>query len=156
MARYTASVCRICRRENLKMYLKGDRCYTDKCAIERRPYPPGQHGQGRVTLFDHQGKVVDGAFRGIELSHSAVEASLTICNPAFVLGLGPGDFLIGLGQSHGVHHHGCRADAHPKGAAPDDGRHTHLLSGGQHKGAHFSARTDIEMPLREKLFNSSG
>ncbi len=50
MARYTASVCRICRRENLKMYLKGDRCYTDKCAIERRPYPPGQHGQGRVKF----------------------------------------------------------------------------------------------------------
>jgi len=46
MARYTESACRICRRENLKMYLKGDRCYTDKCAIERRPYPPGQHGQG--------------------------------------------------------------------------------------------------------------
>ncbi|HET9449448.1 MAG TPA: 30S ribosomal protein S4 [Aggregicoccus sp.] len=50
MARYTASACRICRRENLKMYLKGDRCYTDKCAIERRPYPPGQHGQGRVKF----------------------------------------------------------------------------------------------------------
>jgi small subunit ribosomal protein S4 len=50
LARYTASVCRICRRENLKMYLKGDRCYTDKCAIERRPYPPGQHGQGRVKF----------------------------------------------------------------------------------------------------------
>lgn len=50
MARYTASVCRICRRENLKMYLKGDRCYTEKCAIERRPYPPGQHGQGRVKF----------------------------------------------------------------------------------------------------------
>ena len=50
MARYTESACRICRRENLKMYLKGDRCYTDKCAIERRPYPPGQHGQGRVKF----------------------------------------------------------------------------------------------------------
>ena len=50
MARYTESSCRICRRENLKMYLKGDRCYTDKCAIERRPYPPGQHGQGRVKF----------------------------------------------------------------------------------------------------------
>ncbi|HLT31840.1 MAG TPA: 30S ribosomal protein S4 [Myxococcaceae bacterium] len=50
MARYTGSACRICRRENLKMYLKGDRCYTDKCAIERRPYPPGQHGQGRVKF----------------------------------------------------------------------------------------------------------
>lgn len=47
MARYTGSVCRLCRRENLKLFLKGERCYTDKCAIERRNYPPGQHGQGR-------------------------------------------------------------------------------------------------------------
>ena len=53
MARYTESVCRLCRRENLKMYLKGDRCYTDKCAIERRPYPPGQHGQGRVKFSEY-------------------------------------------------------------------------------------------------------
>ena len=47
MARYTKSVCRICRRENLKLFLKGERCYTEKCAIDRRTYPPGQHGQGR-------------------------------------------------------------------------------------------------------------
>ena len=47
MARYRDSVCRLCRRENLKMFLKGDRCYSDKCAFERRSYPPGQHGQGR-------------------------------------------------------------------------------------------------------------
>ena len=53
MARYTESVCRLCRRENLKMYLKGDRCYTDKCAIERRPYPPGQHGQGRIKFSEY-------------------------------------------------------------------------------------------------------
>lgn len=53
MARYTDSACRLCRRENLKMYLKGDRCYTDKCAIERRPYPPGQHGQGRVKFSEY-------------------------------------------------------------------------------------------------------
>lgn len=53
MARYTESVCRLCRRENLKMYLKGDRCYTDKCAIERRPYPPGQHGQGRAKFSEY-------------------------------------------------------------------------------------------------------
>ena len=53
MARYSESVCRLCRRENLKMYLKGDRCYTDKCAIERRPYPPGQHGQGRVKFSEY-------------------------------------------------------------------------------------------------------
>ncbi|MEJ6949556.1 30S ribosomal protein S4 [Natronospora cellulosivora (SeqCode)] len=47
MARYRGSVCRICRRESEKLYLKGERCYTDKCAIERRPYVPGEHGQGR-------------------------------------------------------------------------------------------------------------
>ncbi|MFH1624892.1 MAG: 30S ribosomal protein S4, partial [Pseudomonadota bacterium] len=53
MARYTGSVCRLCRRENLKLYLKGDRCYSDKCAIERRSYPPGQHGQRRPKHSDY-------------------------------------------------------------------------------------------------------
>jgi small subunit ribosomal protein S4 len=53
VARYTESSCRLCRRENLKMYLKGDRCYSDKCAIERRPYPPGQHGQGRIKFSEY-------------------------------------------------------------------------------------------------------
>ena len=53
MARYTEASCRLCRRENLKMYLKGDRCYSDKCAIERRPYPPGQHGQGRIKFSEY-------------------------------------------------------------------------------------------------------
>ena len=47
MARYTGSVCRLCRRENLKLFLKGDRCYSDKCGFDRRGYPPGQHGQRR-------------------------------------------------------------------------------------------------------------
>jgi len=47
LARYTKSVCRLCRRENLKLFLKGERCYTEKCAIDRRTYPPGQHGQAR-------------------------------------------------------------------------------------------------------------
>ena len=47
MARHTESVCRLCRRENLKLFLKGERCYTEKCAYDRRNYPPGQHGQGR-------------------------------------------------------------------------------------------------------------
>ena len=47
MARYTGAVCRLCRREGQKLFLKGDRCYTDKCAIARRAYAPGQHGQGR-------------------------------------------------------------------------------------------------------------
>ncbi|MDA8164453.1 MAG: 30S ribosomal protein S4 [Desulfobacteraceae bacterium] len=48
MSRYTGAVCRQCRREGLKLFLKGDRCYSDKCSIERRSYPPGQHGQARV------------------------------------------------------------------------------------------------------------
>ena len=47
MARYTGSVCRLCRRENMKLFLKGDRCYSDKCAFDRRGYPPGQHGERR-------------------------------------------------------------------------------------------------------------
>ena len=52
MARHTGSVCRLCRRERMKLFLKGDRCFKEKCAIERRAYPPGQHGQrrGRRTL----------------------------------------------------------------------------------------------------------
>lgn len=48
MARYTGALCRQCRREQLKLFLKGDRCYTDKCAFERRSYAPGQHGQARL------------------------------------------------------------------------------------------------------------
>ena len=53
MARNTDSVCRLCRRENLKLFLKGERCYTDKCAIERRNYPPGEHGQGRPKFSEY-------------------------------------------------------------------------------------------------------
>ncbi|MCC7540963.1 MAG: 30S ribosomal protein S4 [Deltaproteobacteria bacterium] len=53
MARYIGPVCRICRRDNLKLFLKGDRCYSDKCAFDRRPYPPGQHGQGRVKVTEY-------------------------------------------------------------------------------------------------------
>ena len=48
----TNSVCKMCRRENTKLFLKGDRCYTDKCAFERRPYPPGQHGQSRLKFSE--------------------------------------------------------------------------------------------------------
>jgi small subunit ribosomal protein S4 len=53
LARYTDSVCRLCRREGLKLFLKGERCYTDKCAIERRNYPPGDHGQGRTKFSEY-------------------------------------------------------------------------------------------------------
>lgn len=53
MARYVGSVCKLCRREDEKLFLKGTRCYTDKCALERRPYPPGQHGQRRAKISDY-------------------------------------------------------------------------------------------------------
>ena len=53
MARYIGSVCRLCRREGTKLFLKGDRCYSDKCAFERRHYPPGQHGQARPKVTEY-------------------------------------------------------------------------------------------------------
>ena len=53
MARYNDAVCRLCRREGTKLFLKGDRCFTPKCGIERRSYPPGQHGQGRSRFSDY-------------------------------------------------------------------------------------------------------
>ncbi|MDX9821040.1 MAG: 30S ribosomal protein S4 [Syntrophales bacterium] len=53
MARYRESVCRQCRREGLKLFLKGDRCYTEKCAFERRGYAPGEHGQMRKKPTDY-------------------------------------------------------------------------------------------------------
>jgi small subunit ribosomal protein S4 len=53
LARYTGPKCRLCRREGTKLFLKGDRCYTDKCAHERRPYAPGQHGRIRKKMSDY-------------------------------------------------------------------------------------------------------
>jgi len=53
MARYTDANCRLCRREGQKLFLKGDRCYSSKCAIEKRGYAPGQHGQGRSKISDY-------------------------------------------------------------------------------------------------------
>ena len=53
MARYTGPLCRLCRRDSEKLFLKGDRCYTDKCGVERRKYPPGQHGQRRKKFSDY-------------------------------------------------------------------------------------------------------
>ncbi|MGA8830734.1 MAG: 30S ribosomal protein S4 [Desulfomonilaceae bacterium] len=53
MARYRDSVCRFCRRETTKLFLKGDRCFSDKCSVERRNYPPGQHGQSRAKHTDY-------------------------------------------------------------------------------------------------------
>lgn len=53
MSRICNSACKFCRRENQKLFLKGDRCYTDKCSFERRPYPPGQHGQSRLKFSEY-------------------------------------------------------------------------------------------------------
>ena len=53
MARYTGAVCKLCRREGQKLFLKGGRCYTNKCALERRSYAPGQHGQGRKKVSEY-------------------------------------------------------------------------------------------------------
>ena len=53
MARYIGPVCKLCRREGTKLFLKGERCYTEKCAFDRRPHPPGQHGQARVKLSEY-------------------------------------------------------------------------------------------------------
>lgn len=53
MAKYNESKCRLCRREGSKLFLKGDRCFTDKCAFERRPYAPGQHGRARKKMTDY-------------------------------------------------------------------------------------------------------
>lgn len=53
MARYIESVCKLCRREGMKLFFKSERCYTDKCAFERRSYAPGQHGQGRTKVSEY-------------------------------------------------------------------------------------------------------
>jgi small subunit ribosomal protein S4 len=53
MARYTGPVCRLCRREGTKLFLKGDRCYTDKCAMNKRAFAPGQHGQSRKKVTEY-------------------------------------------------------------------------------------------------------
>ena len=53
MARYRGPACRLCRREGQKLFLKGDRCFSEKCSVDRRAYPPGQHGQGRQRFSDY-------------------------------------------------------------------------------------------------------
>lgn len=57
MAKYRGPVCRLCRREGVKLFLKGSRCMTEKCAIERRSYPPGQHGQGRQRVSEYSAQL---------------------------------------------------------------------------------------------------
>lgn len=57
MAKYRGPVCRLCRREGGKLFLKGARCMTEKCAVERRAYPPGQHGQGRARVSEYSAQL---------------------------------------------------------------------------------------------------
>ena len=63
MARYTEGVCRLCRRERMKLFLKGPKCDTMKCPIERKPYPPGEHGRGRIREMIDRDYVVEGDLR---------------------------------------------------------------------------------------------
>ena len=57
MGRYIGSVCRLCRREGMKLFLKGSRCYSEKCAVDKRNYPPGQHGQARPRVSEYSGQL---------------------------------------------------------------------------------------------------
>lgn len=57
MARYTGPVCRLCRREGTKLFLKGTRCFSEKCAVDRRSYPPGQHGQARPRISEYSAQL---------------------------------------------------------------------------------------------------
>src|SRR3982751_6624567 len=114
MARYTGAVCRLCRREDMKLFLKGERCYTDKCGYERRSYPPGQHGQNRRRKRSDYGEqlrekqkvkriygISERQFRGYY--YKALRMAGVTGNPVIQL-LGPAlqnvPFPIGLGERH--------------------------------------------------------
>ena len=79
MARYTGAVCKLCRREGKKLFLKGDRCYTGKCSLERRAYAPGQHGQGRKKTSEYglqlRAKQQAKRYYGIQEGQQRVQAS---------------------------------------------------------------------------------
>ena len=86
MARYTGSVCRLCRREGAKLFLKGSRCYSKKCSFERRPTPPGQHGVRRRKV----GGIRPGTVMTVEGVVGAHEGRLAILNPTYELETVPG------------------------------------------------------------------
>src|SRR5208337_229103 len=64
MARDTSPQCKQCRREGQKLFLKGERCLTDKCGVERRSYPPGEHGRGRMKQSEYRVRVLEKQFHG--------------------------------------------------------------------------------------------
>ena len=92
-----------------------------------------------MALFDRDREFIDGPIGGVQLGNRAVQAGLTIRNPALIFCLGSGNFLISGRHRHGVDHHGRRADAHPEGTGGDRSRCGDLFSGCQDEGAHFSA-----------------
>src|SRR4051812_1337165 len=124
MANYSGPVCRLCRREDMKLFLKGDRCYTDKCGYERRAYAPGQHGQARRRKLSNYGSqlrekqkvkriygLAERQFRGyyhkaIRMKGVAGENLLQ----ALARGLGNGAFPLGLASGP--------AEARPLGRHP--------------------------------------
>ena len=75
MARTLGPVCRLCRREGSKLFLKGDRCYTEKCSVDRRAYPPGQHGQARPLTIPPNVRHADG-FRACAAAARAARRGL--------------------------------------------------------------------------------
>ena len=78
MARYCGSVCRLCRREGEKLFLKGERCFTGKCAVEKREGGPGQHGRGRQAFSNYKIQLdskYNDYFRYV-LTHEIIEAAL--------------------------------------------------------------------------------
>ena len=101
MARYTEAVCKLCRREGQKLFLKGERCYTDKCAINRRAYAPGQHGQGRKKTSEYglqlRAKQMTRRFYGVleNQFHHYYEMATTMQGKA-------GDNLLITGPTTGV------------------------------------------------------
>ena len=77
MARYTDSVCRLCRREGCKLFLKGDRCYTAKCSFVKRPLPPGNAGKGRKNVISAM--AINRIFGTISTPHVGSRTSLAFC-----------------------------------------------------------------------------
>ena len=106
MSRYTGSVCRLCRREGQKLFLKGDRCYSEKCSVDKRAYPPGQHGQGRTRFSDFgvQLREKQKVKRMYGMQEKQFSDTLTRANrplpPERQEGLDPVDARQGWGQGH--------------------------------------------------------
>ena len=98
MARYTGAVCKMCRREGKKLYLKGERCYSNKCAFERRSYAPGQHGQSRKKTSEYglQLRAKQGRYLLFDLSSTG--GTYLNNSPVKTANLKPGD-VVRIGKT---------------------------------------------------------